>query len=418
MATFQDLHIGEMSIPWTIYDGVARFHFIRANEVFGIGDNTEASISLKKKLDKHIVKIKMKNSKSPMVEATSDIKNASKYITTNIGKQRWSAFMAAIQRANITGIAPQVANVPPIVGIDAATAQPIFGDAVPLSLPSTYACSDTQELLNSVDIRSIPVSDRVRVILALTAQNRQAAAMAEKEVLEKMVEISANPRMLNLLDNLSKTQLENVSFLDMQRIATSSSSSVVHQISRPVSHPPMRRTIGDKTFVNAPSMMQQGEIISNSDGTGVRNGRVTTPSSARFTDIVHDEVDDNDNDVDADMIDLSEEKPSSAKNAHSLAFLMLQLTSWKKQVLADPNCRKAIAPFVVVANSKVKLQEVRGIEGFKVIIYKGKNFPYGKIGKQRADTIDIKKPVSMYLAAKPVYRGEKTSYKISCLMRN
>jgi hypothetical protein len=78
MATFQDLHIGEMSIPWTIYDGVARFHFIRANEVFGIGDNTEASISLKKKLDKHIVKIKMKNSKSPMVEATSYIKNMSK----------------------------------------------------------------------------------------------------------------------------------------------------------------------------------------------------------------------------------------------------------------------------------------------------------------------------------------------------
>ena len=25
---------GEMSIPWTIYDGVARFHFIRTNEFF------------------------------------------------------------------------------------------------------------------------------------------------------------------------------------------------------------------------------------------------------------------------------------------------------------------------------------------------------------------------------------------------
>ena len=55
----------------------------------------------------------------------------------------------------------------------------------------------------------------------------------------------------------------------------------------------MRRTIGNETFVNAPSMMQQGEIVSNPDGTGIRNGRVQQPSNAPAP-MKIDEVEDED----------------------------------------------------------------------------------------------------------------------------
>jgi hypothetical protein len=54
---------------------------------------------------------------------------------------------------------------------------------------------------------------------------------------------------------------------------SSVSSSVVHLELRPEGFLPMRHTIGNDTFVNAPSMMQHADIVSNPDGTGIATAR-------------------------------------------------------------------------------------------------------------------------------------------------
>ena len=438
MSAYQEFVIDALSLPWTLDAGKCLIHFIRANVLFEIGIATDASILLKEDVSHSIKKMKMSRSQAPMVDVIDYMKFAPKYITTNVGKQRWTGFSAAVHKAQVTGVAPQSAQVPPIVGIDAATAEPIFGNSnhKPSSTTSrnpasSYVCADTQELLNSVDIRSIPPSERIVMVLALTAQNRQAAAMAELEnneskmqVLEKVEELANNPRAVEFVDNLSRSRLEHVSFAEMR--SSVSSSAVVHPVSRPDNRPPMRRTIGNETFVNAPSMMQQGEIVSNPDGTGIRNGRVQQPSNAPAPikiDEVEDEDDEGDGtDIDADMVEMADgpaANENGKKSSHALSFLESQLKSWQKQVRADPSGRRSQHPFVVVNISKVTMQELKSIEGFQLVIYKSKNFPYGKIKQRREDSIDMKKPLTMYLAAKPTSnRDGKTVYKITCLMRN
>jgi hypothetical protein len=435
----QTLSIEEdCEIHWTIIADVPYMDFTTAAGAFLMGRTTRAALDVREALKHLIVKVLYRGGHPlPMVPIQNYAEAAPKYMTTNLGKQRWEAFLTAIKSANISGVAPQSAQVPPIVGIDAATAEPIFGNSnhKPSSTTSrnpasSYVCADTQELLNSVDIRSIPPSERIVMVLALTAQNRQAAAIAEMEnneskmqVLEKMEELANNPRAVEFVDNLSRSRLEHVSFAEMR--SSVSSSAVVHPVSRPDNRPPMRRTIGNETFVNAPSMMQQGEIVSNPDGTGIRNGRVQQPSNAPAPmkiDEVEDEDDEGDGtDIDADMVEMADGPAANnmpQKNSQALSFLEGQLKSWQKQVRADPNGRRSKHPYVVVNNSKVTLQELKSIEGFQLVIYKSKNFPYGKIKQRREDSIDPNKPLKMYLAAKPISRDGKLSYKITCLMRN
>jgi hypothetical protein len=264
------------------------------------------------------------------------------------------------------------------------------------------------------------------IVNSITQSERQAAAIAEMKVLDKMREMSADPKAVEFMSNFSKSRLEYVSFAEMR--SSVSSSTVVHPVSRPDGRPPMRRTIGNETFINAPSMMQQGEIVSNPDGTGIRNGRVQQQSYAttpmKIDEVEEDEDDDEGDgtDIDADMVEMADgpaANESGKKSSHALSFLESQLKSWQKQVRADPSGRRSQHPFVVVNSSKVTMQELKSIEGFQLVIYKNKNFPYGKIKQRREDSIDMKKPLTMYLAAKPTSsRDGNTVYKITCLMRN
>ena len=173
--------------------------------------------------------------------------------------------------------------------------------------------------------------------------------------------------------------------------------------------------------------MQQGEIVSNPDGTGTRNGSVQQSNASKIDEVEHDEdaSDDDDEgdgtDIDADMVEMADgpSAKDNKKSSHALSFLTCQLKSWQKQVRADPNSRRASHPYVVVNSSKVTLQELNSIEDFQLVIYKSRNFPYGKIKQRREDSIDTQKPITMYLAAKPTStRDGNTVFKITCLMRN
>ena len=427
----QTLSIGDdCVIRWTIMECRPYMDLNDAAGAFLMGKRTRAGLDVSNVMKHLIIKHSHGNGHPlPMVPIQNYAEAAPKYMTTNLGKQRWEAFLTAIKSANISGVAPQSAQVPPIVGIDTATAEPIFGNIhppphhqAPIANSPTSAELHLQTLNRMLD-KNFTSGDIKDIVNSITQSERQAAAIAEMKVLDKMREMSADPKAVEFMSNFSKSRLEYVSFAEMR--SSVSSSAVVHPVSRPDNRPPMRRTIGNETFINAPSMMQQGEIVSNPDGTGIRNGRVQQPSNAPAPmkiDEVEDEDDEGDGtDIDTDMVEMADGPAANnmpQKNSQALSFLEGQLKSWQKQVRADPNGRRSKHPYVVVNNSKVTIQELNSIEQFKLVIYKSKNFPYGKIKQRREDSIDPNKPLKMYLAAKPISRDGKLSYKISCLMRN
>jgi hypothetical protein len=434
----QTLSIGDdCEILWTIIGRVPHVDLTKTANAFLTGRKTRAGLDLYKAMKSFIVKHTHGNGHPlPMVPLISYVEMAPKYINTNVGKQRWEAFMTAIKAADISGVAPQSADVRPIVGIDAATAEPIFGNIhppphhqAPIANSPTSAELHLQTLNRMLD-KNFTSGDIKDIVNSITQSERQAAAIAEMKVLDKMREMSADPKAMEFMSNFSKSRLEHVSFAEMR--SSVSSSAVVHPVSRPEGRPPMRRTIGNETFVNVPSMMQAGEIVSNPDGTGIRNGRTQQSNASHGMKI--DEVENDDDasdddddeegdgtDIDADMVEMADGPSANGnkKTSHALSLLLRELKSWQKQVRADPNNRRANHPYVVVNRSKVTLQELNSIEQFKLVVYKSKNFPYGKIKQRREDNIDTKKPLKMFLAAKPTSnRDGNTVYKITCLMRN
>ena len=91
-------------------------------------------------------------------------------------------------------------------------------------------------------------------------------------------------------------------------------------------------------------------------------------------------------------------EPPAKRLGSSIGYLLSRLTNWRNQALL-PNCTKNSEVFLLAKGSRVGIEELQDIPGFKVLVHEGHRIPFKRFNIRKSKPVDLARPHQCFLFA-------------------